>query len=174
MSLRGRRAPRRGLALILLFLLASCGGERPSGGGQTDDWRLLQVGTLFTIRVPREIVYKPDATFVDAKGILSSDRMQIHLGYGPESFAPPVFEDRQVKVEATEIGERRATLTWYEQNHVSQSGGASAPYVIHAVFDDDGKGGSRLSFAAFCTTSADRAIAERIIRSVRFLPRRPA
>lgn len=45
-----------------------------------------------------------------------------------------------------------------------------APYVIHAMFDDEGDR-RRPSFAGFCATATDRAIAERIIHSVRFLPR---
>jgi hypothetical protein len=54
------RGPQRGLALVMLLVLASCGGERSSGGERTEDWPLLHVGTLYVMRVPRDMVYKPN------------------------------------------------------------------------------------------------------------------
>lgn len=171
----GRRASPRGRTLVVLLLLllcVNCGGERPTGGQRTDDWPLRHVGTLFLMRMPRDIVYKPDPNFPKTQGTLNSTGLTINFAYGRDSFAPPVFRDRQVKIETTQIGERRVTLTSYEQTPAPKSGEGPSPFVLFAEFDDAGDDKSRLSFAAWCATATDRAIAERMFRSVRVLPQR--
>lgn len=171
----GPRASPRGRTLVVLLLLllcANCGGKQPTEAQRTDDWPLQNVGTLFLMRRPYDVVYKPDPHFPEIEGILHRTGMTIHFAYGSSSFAPPVFFDRQVKIETTQIGDHRVTLTSYEQDPGPSPGEGPSPFVLVAEFEDPGDRKSRLSFGAWCATAADRAIAERMFRSVRVLPQR--